>query len=153
VRRAALALVLAAALCLPAAAAAGNAPNPSDLEAELVCPTCKTTLDQSDAPVARRMKAYIRERIAAGDSADEIKADLVAQFGRGVLAEPPKEGFDLLAWALPLAGVALAGILVGALAWSWSRGREPPAAGPGGRPELEPELERRIDEELARYDG
>jgi cytochrome c-type biogenesis protein CcmH len=148
----ALALALAAALGLSAGAGAANAPNPSDLEAELVCPTCKTTLDQSDAPVARRMKAYIRERIAAGDSADEIKADLVAQFGRGVLAEPPKEGFDLLAWALPLAGVLLGGIFLGALAWTWSRGREP-AGGPEDDRALDPELERRVDEELARYEG
>ncbi|HEY7730863.1 MAG TPA: cytochrome c-type biogenesis protein [Gaiellaceae bacterium] len=150
-RLAAVGLVLAAALAIAAAAAAADRPSPADLEAELVCPTCKTTLDQSDAPVARRMKAYIRERIAAGASADEIKADLVAQFGRGVLAEPPKEGFDLLAWVLPLAGVVLGAVLVGALAWSWSRGREPPA-GPVEAP-LDAELERRVDEELARYDG
>lgn len=152
-RRVALALALAAALGLPAGAGAGSAPSPSDLEAELVCPTCRTTLDQSDAPVARRMKAYIRERIAAGDSADEIKADLVAQFGRGVLAEPPKEGFDLLAWALPLAGALLGGIVLGALAWKWSRGREPPAGGSEDDRALDPELERRVDEELARYEG
>jgi cytochrome c-type biogenesis protein CcmH len=150
VRRAALGLVLAAALALAASAGAADSPTASDLEAELVCPTCKTTLDQSDAPVARRMKAYIRERIAAGASADEIKADLVAQFGRGVLAEPPKEGFDLLAWLLPLAGVALGAVLVGALAWSWSRGREPPAE--PVEPPLDAELERRVDEELARFD-
>jgi cytochrome c-type biogenesis protein CcmH len=151
VRLAAVCLVLAAALAIVAPARAAERPSPADLEAELVCPTCKTTLDQSDAPVARRMKAYIRERIAAGASADEIKADLVAQFGRGVLAEPPKEGFDLLAWMLPLAGVALGAVFVGALAWSWSRGREPPAE-PVEQP-LDAELERRVDEELARFDG
>lgn len=149
--RLALALALAGALLLPAAAAAGDhAPAAADLEAELVCPTCKSTLDQSNAPVARRMKQVIRQRLAAGATEDEIKAELVAQFGRGVLAEPPKRGFDLLAWVLPLAGLAAGAGVAGALAWSWSRSREP---GPGAaREPLDPELERRVDEELARFE-
>ena len=138
--------VVVAALAL--VAPAGAAPNPSDLEAELVCPTCKTTLDQSDAPVARRMKQIIRERIAQGATEEEIKAELVADFGRGVLAEPPKSGFDLLAWALPLAGLAVGAAAVGIVAWRWSRVREPAVEEP-----LDPELERRLDDELARFES
>ena len=146
--RALLAVVLA--LALVPAAPAEDEPSAADLEAELVCPTCKTTLDTSDAPVARRMKAIIRARLAAGATEAEIKAELVDQFGRGVLAEPPKRGFDLLAWALPLGGVAVGAVGVGALAWGWSRRRgdldddEPP---------LDPELDRRIDDELERLDA
>ncbi len=137
-----------AALALAAPAlAGGERPRAADLEAELVCPTCKSTLDQSDAPVARRMKAYIRSRIAAGAGADEIKQELVDQFGPGVLAEPPKRGFDLLVWWLPLGGIALAALAVGALAWRWSRGREPVPEAP-----LDPELEARLDDELARFE-
>jgi cytochrome c-type biogenesis protein CcmH len=123
-------------------------PRQSDLEAEIVCPTCHTTLDQSSSPIATRMKAYIRQRIAAGASAKQIKAELVDQFGPAVLAEPPKHGFDLLAWVLPLGALTLGAVVVGALAVSWSRRREaePP-------PELlDPALDRRVDEELARYD-
>jgi cytochrome c-type biogenesis protein CcmH len=141
-------LLAVAVAVLALAGVAAAAPNPADLEAELVCPTCKTTLDQSDAPVARRMKAYIRERIAAGASEDEIKAELVDQFGREVLAEPPKRGFDLLAWLLPIAGVALGAVVVGALAWRWSRGRGVETA----EEPLDPELERRLDDELARFE-
>jgi cytochrome c-type biogenesis protein CcmH len=115
VRLRALLLVTAALLAAPAPAA--GAPNPADLEAELVCPTCDTTLDQSSAPVALRMKQIIRERIAAGWTEEQIKDELVDQFGPGVLAEPPKSGFDLLAWLLPL-GLLVAGALgVGVLAW------------------------------------
>jgi len=133
-----------------ASAAPGSAPSPADLEAELVCPTCKTTLDQSDAPVARRMKLYIRERLAAGATAQQVKDELVEQFGAAVLAEPPKRGFDLLAWLLPLAGVGLGGVAVGLLARSWSRRREP--SDDGAEEPLDPELERRLDEELARFE-
>jgi len=130
--------------------AAAGTPRASDLEAEIVCPTCKTTLDQSDAPVARRMKAIIRERIAAGATADEIKQELVEQFGPAVLAEPPKEGFDLLAWALPLAFLAAGAVVVGVLAWSWSRRRSDDDAVPAAP--LDQALEQRIDDELARLE-
>ena len=145
--------LVAVAAVLALAATAAAAPSPADLEAELVCPTCDTTLDQSNAPVAQRMKQIIRLHIAAGWTEAEIKADLVDQFGPGVLAEPPKSGFDLLAWLLPL-GLLVAGALgVGIVAWGWSRRRdasdddeEPP-----GR--LDPELEQRLDAELERFDA
>ncbi len=84
-----LAAGLVLALALLVAPAATAAPNPADLEAELVCPTCHTTLDQSDAPVAQRMKQIIRLRIREGATESQIKAELVAQFGDGVLASPP----------------------------------------------------------------
>ena len=140
----------AAVLALAAPAVASAAcPSRADLEDELVCPTCKTTLDQSDAPVARRMKAYVADRVRACASKQEIKDELVAQFGRGVLAEPPRAGFDLLAWALPLGGVLVAAVAVGALAWRWTRARETVDS---AEPELDPELERRLDAELARFE-
>jgi cytochrome c-type biogenesis protein CcmH len=142
-----------AALVLAAPALAGP-PTLSDVEDEVVCPTCKITLDQSNSPVADRMRAFIRARIAAGDSKAEIKAKLVAQFGPRVLAVPQKRGFDLIAWLLPIGGALLAAGVVAVAAWRWSRGSaaaEPlPANGPVP---IGPDLERRLDEELARFDG
>jgi cytochrome c-type biogenesis protein CcmH len=145
-----LALVVAAALVFAAAAGAGGRPVQADLEAEIVCPTCKTTLDQSNSPIAIRMKLYIRGRIAAGDSASEIKSQLVEQFGPAVLAEPPKHGFDLLAWLLPLGAVAVGAVAVGALALTWTRRRD--ERGEPAVATLDPDLERRLDEELDRFE-
>jgi cytochrome c-type biogenesis protein CcmH len=143
------ALATALAVGVFASSAAGQEPpNAADLEAELVCPVCETTLDQSDAPVAQRMKAFIRERIAAGDSEDEIKDALVAEFGEGVLASPPGGGFGLLAWLVPLGALLAGGIAVAVLVRSWSR-RSPPPRDAG----VDPALERRVDEELARYES
>lgn len=115
-----LAVLLALALA-PAALASEERPTQAELEGELVCPTCHTTLDQSNAPVALRMKAFVRERIAAGDTKSEIKAQLVAQFGKGVLAAPEKQGFDLLAWVLPVAGLIAGGAVLSFLLWRWTR--------------------------------
>ena len=123
-----VALVAALMLGVPAPASEAR-PTQAELEGELICPTCDTTLDQSNAPVARRMKLFIARRIAAGDTKSEIKRKLVAQFGKGVLAAPEKEGFDLLAWVIPLAGLAVGALAVSALLWRWTR-----------RPEEEPPL-------------
>jgi cytochrome c-type biogenesis protein CcmH len=156
VRRLAL---LAAALSLLAAAPAAHACRPhaslARLEGELMCPTCSgETLDQSTAPAAQRVKLFIAQRIRACDTEAEIKRRLVADFGTGILAAPPRQGFDLLAWWLPIAGIAAGAVVVGVAAWRWSRSREPepPGARAASGP-LDPELERRLDEELARFDA
>lgn len=126
----------------------GPRPTLADLEGEVMCPVCNTTLDQSSSPAARQIKTFISQRIAAGDSKDGIKDRLVAEYGPQILAAPPKKGFDLLAWLLPIVGVLGGALMLAALAWRWSRVREQASAvGP-----VDPALERRIDDELARFD-
>ena len=140
-------IVLALALA-PAALASERHPTLSELEGEVMCPICNTTLDQSSSPAASQIEAFISRRIAAGDTKSEIKDRLVAEYGSQILAAPPKEGFDLLAWLLPIGGALAGAALLGLLAWRWSRVREPaPRAA-----RLDPALERRVDEELARFD-
>lgn len=160
--RGALVLVAIVAAALAAASpamASEERPTLAELEGELICPTCNTTLALSNAPIADRMREFIRERIDAGDTKTEIKDALVAEFGEEVLAAPPKKGFSLLAWVLPLAGIAAAGAVVGLLAWRWAGTGKRRRGVPGGdqasngRAELDPELARRLDEELARFDG
>ena len=154
-RRLLAALVVALALVSPAGASEQN-PTPPELERELICPTCHESLAASSSPIADRMRVFIRARIAAGDTKSEIKAKLVDQFGESVLAAPPKSGFNLLAWLLPLAGIVVAATILGVLAYRWSRGRRvPDPADPSanGRFHLDPELERRLDEELAHFDS
>jgi cytochrome c-type biogenesis protein CcmH len=154
-RRRVFALVVVCLAAAAPAAASEQHPSLAELERELVCPTCKTTLQMSNAPVAERMRAFIRQRIAAGDTKSEIKDKLVAQFGEGVLAAPPARGFNLLAWLLPIVGGLAAAIVVAILTWRWSRSRAAPSADPAadGRRPLDPALERRVDEELARFEG
>lgn len=148
------ALIVAAAISfaliwvLPAGASERH-PTLSELEGQIMCPTCHTTLDQSNSLEAHRIERYISERIAAGDTESEIKAKLVAQFGEAILAAPPRQGWDLVFWWLPIAGVLVGGAVLGIGAWRWSHIGEP-ARTDDSSPPLDPELERRLDEELAR---
>ena len=147
-----LAAVVVAALALagPAAGCANPRTSLAYLEGQIMCPTCHTTLDQSDAQAARRIEAHIRVRIAQCWTADRIESELVQNFGAGILAAPPHKGFDLLAWWLPLGGILAAAALLALGVWRWSRSGED-AAPPGG-PSLDDETEQRLDELLARLD-
>lgn len=154
----ALAVALLALLLAAPALASEVRPTLAELESETRCPVCEGPLELSNAPVANRMRVFIRERIAAGDTKSEIKDRLVAEFGpRVVQLAPEASGFNLLAWLLPFAGLGAGAVAAAVLAWRWSRTREPAVPAPvvgsrNGRGTLEPELERRLDEALARFD-
>ena len=137
-----------ALLAVPVARASESHPTLAELEGEVMCPVCGTTLDQSNSPAAEQIKRVIGRRIAAGDTKSEIKSRLVAEYGEAILAAPERSGFGLLAWWVPIAGIIGAAVLVGIGAWRWSHAREQEPH----EPRLDPALERRLDDELARFE-
>jgi cytochrome c-type biogenesis protein CcmH len=141
-------VIVAALVAVPVVGASEKHPTLSELEGDVMCPVCGTTLDQSNSPAAEQIKRLIARRIAAGDTRTQIENTLVAEYGDAILAAPRKKGFGLLAWWLPIAGIVTAAVVVGAGAWRWSRAREPELPDPG----IDRALERRLDDELARFD-
>jgi cytochrome c-type biogenesis protein CcmH/NrfF len=155
--------VLAALLTIAVASPAASKSPPQtaqpkttlpDVEDEVMCPICGTALNLSSSPQADRERAFIRREIAAGKTKDQIKDDLVAQYGTEVLAEPPKSGFDLTAWLVPAAAILLAAIAIGFGLWHWRRAARagpPPDSAEDAAP-LDPSEAERLDADLARYD-
>ena len=143
------AVLVAALLAVPAAQASEQHPTQAELEGEVMCPVCGTTLDQSSSPAAQQIKRVIAKGIASGQTKSQIEDRLVAEYGDAILAAPPRHGFGLLAWWLPIAGIVVAAVVVGAGAWRWSRAREPAPRSV----QLDPALERRLDDELRRFEG
>jgi cytochrome c-type biogenesis protein CcmH len=143
-----LLVALVALVAAAPAAASEQHPTLAELESEVMCPQCHEPLNMSDSAIARRIEAYIQRRIDAGATKSQIKHELVEQFGPQVLADPPRRGFDLVAWLLPLAGAGAALLAIGFAARHWTHVR-------GGPPDvpLDPELESRVDEALARYES
>jgi cytochrome c-type biogenesis protein CcmH len=137
-----------AALVVAPAAAQTRASLP-DIEDEVMCPICGTSLQLSDSPQAERERELIRGLIAKGLTKQQIKDELVAQYGKDVLATPGDSGFDLTAWVLPIAGFAVALAGIGAALWRWRRRArdDPPAPSPPGGEQSE-----RLDTDLAKYD-
>jgi len=148
-----LAVLVALTLAAPVAAAAAE-PRTSlpDIEDEVMCVQCGTALNISEAPIADREREFIRRRIAAGDTKEEVKAALVAEYGQAVLGTPGRDGFTLAVWVVPplLALLGLAGVLVAARRW---RGRERAAPRRDDGDALDPDDLRRLDRELAAFDS
>jgi cytochrome c-type biogenesis protein CcmH len=152
-----LAIVFACALlAAPAAFASEQHPTLNEMENEVMCPVCGTTLAQSDSPAAKQIERDIQARIRDGWTKSQIEDSLVKSYGESILASPPKHGFNLLAWVLPIAGLLGAAAILGVAAWRWSRARGEPEAplvqSTNGHGPIDPELERRVDEELARLE-
>ena len=82
----------------------------------LMCPVCPAqTIDQTEVPLAKQMRAQVRELLAGGATRREVLAWFSApeRYGPGVLAEPPRSGFNLIAWIVP--GVIVVAALAGGL--------------------------------------
>src|SRR3954447_4366262 len=154
-------LALAAlVLALLTAAAPALAATPrvefTDVEDEVMCTTCNVPLNIADSPQATAERAEIRRLIAQGLTKDQVLDRLVVQYGTNVLAQPKSDGIGLFAYLVPIgAGVLLIGLLVVLL----PRWRRRPASGPGlgggsasSGAALSALDERRLDEDLARYD-
>jgi len=72
------------------------------LSRELRCMVCQNqSIDDSDAPLARDLRLLVRERIASGDTDNQVLDFLVARYGQFVLLKPRFERQTLLLWLLP----------------------------------------------------
>jgi cytochrome c-type biogenesis protein CcmH/NrfF len=133
---------------------ASKHPSQASVEAGLVCTTCHEPLDESSSPLAQQMKAFIRAKLAAGWTEKQIDDHFVAELGPQVLATPPTHGFDLLAWLLPFATIVFGAAAIGVGARAWLRNKDADDQEPeDDGPPLAPSLERRVDQELARFDA
>jgi len=136
-------------LALAPAAMACPETSLGDLEDEVMCPVCGTSLGlATEAPQAQRERAFIVRLIAECKTKDEIKTALVAEFGDEVLASPDADdGFEIAAYLIPAAILLGAGA---AIAVGVSRWRRRPAT-PAGVSSSATES-KRLDEDLAKYD-
>ena len=117
--RAGVLLSLAAVLALLSVACQGSSAELSleeraqALNKELMCPVCPSeTIDQSQVELAKQMRTTVRERLADGESEQEIRDFFVDRYGDNVLAAPPARGFNMVVWVvgalvLPIAAASL----------------------------------------------
>ena len=114
----------------PTAASGYDEAEAQAIDRMLMCPVCPAqTIDQTEVTLAQQMRAQVRELLAGGASRAETLAWFRERYGPGIVAEPPRSGFNLIAWLAPGA-VVIIGLAGGVLAL---RGmRRPAGAGVGG---------------------
>ncbi len=88
------------------------------------CGSCqRLPLDQCACDWAESRRAELRARLSAGEGVEELIASFRAQYGPAAIAIPSDQGMDRALWAVPIAGVLLAGGLVFFIGRRW-RGRD-----------------------------
>jgi cytochrome c-type biogenesis protein CcmH len=70
---------------------------------EVRCLVCAgQSIADSDADMAGDMRAMVRERIAAGESADQVRVWLIGRYGDAVSYNPPWSWRSAPLWVAPL---------------------------------------------------
>jgi cytochrome c-type biogenesis protein CcmH len=124
---------------------------------ELWCPLCSgVRLDSCELKACDQMKDEIAIKLAEGQDADTIKAYFLEQYGPQVLGEPPRQGFNWLAWILPVVALVAGGFIFwrmtnqlmrpSAAQAATSSAAMPPKPGIAGD-----DYDQKLDEELAKH--
>ena len=150
-------LLLCTALALAGAtgtAIARSSVSFTQMEQQFMCVACHEALNVAQSQESFSERAYLRQLIAQGLSAHQIKTQFVDAYGPAVLASPPASGFNLTIYILPPAIVVIGAVSLAIALPRWRRRTRLAAGGgdrPGGFPPLDPDDTRRLDEDLARH--
>lgn len=91
-----------------------------EIAAQLRCPVCQN-LSVADTPSAlgQNMRALIRDQLQQGRSREEVIAYFVEKYGKWILLEPERRGFNLIVWWGPVLGLlgGLAGLVLVVRRW------------------------------------
>ena len=125
----------------------------NEVAQRLYCPLCSgIRLDACELKACIQMKEVIALKLSEGESFEQIRDYFVEQYGPQVLGEPPRQGFNLLAWTLPVIVLVLAGVFF----WRKTRGlvqrpAVPPVVAATPADGDEDDYERKLEEELTKY--
>ena len=141
---------------LSASPARAESATVSDISKQLICQCgCTMVLSNcSHAECASReaMTTLIGQKLAQGQSEEQIIQSFVAQYGEQVLASPPKRGFNLTAWVTPFAALLFGGGVIYIALREWvRRGRRPQTNVMAEAEESDREYQRRLEKELKEF--
>ena len=131
----ALIMVFATALWLGATPARAQGPVNIDDEVNriaknLYCPVCPNTpLDVCGTQACIDWRGDIKTMLQQGKNEQQIRDAFVARFGPQVLGAPPAEGFNWLAYILPVVGIILGTVVAWFTVRTWLVRRTPATAG------------------------
>lgn len=122
---------------------------------DLFCPVCDNVpLDVCPTQACADWRELVRQQLAEGHSPQEVHDYFARQYGDGVLANPPRRGFNLLLWIFPIVALVVGGFFF----WRYMRqlqraGQTTAVAAPKTAVNLPPtqsDYYARVEEELIR---
>lgn len=94
----------------------------AEVAAELRCPVCRNqSVLESSSGLAREMQSVVRDRLAAGETPEEVRAYFVGRYGDWILLKPEPKGINLLVYLLPAAALLFGGVLLYYRIRRWTR--------------------------------
>lgn len=88
----------------------------------LRCPVCQNnSIEESPSLLAQDMKREVRQRLAAGESPDDIRRYFISRYGEWVLTKPRAAGVNLSVWLLPVVALLAGGVIVWSAVRRWVR--------------------------------
>lgn len=85
----------------------------AEISGELMCPVCEgQSVAESNAQLARDMRAVIKTKLLEGKSKEEIIDYFVSSYGETILASPPPRGFSVILWLLPVLSVLIGAAII-----------------------------------------
>ncbi len=91
-----------------------------DVALQLKCPVCQgESVADSSASISQQMRLAIRRQLQAGQSEQQVLQYFAARYGNQILLTPPRQGFNWLAWLVPVAMLLLGLGLLSLVARDW----------------------------------
>ena len=85
----------------------------AEISGELMCPVCEgQSVAESNAQLARDMRAVIKTKLLEGNSKEEIIDYFISSYGETILASPPARGFGFILWLLPVLSVIIGAAII-----------------------------------------
>lgn len=121
-------------------------PEVYEIASQLRCVVCQN-LSVADSPseMATQMRGLVRERLAAGDSREQVIEYFVDRYGEWILLEPRRHGFTLLVWIAPIVAVLVGLGIVVLVLRRWTR--TPVAAAAPVDPAMRDRIRREVETE------
>jgi len=128
----------------------GQAVTSSEMEAEFMCDCgCGDMLVNCTCERSEELRGFISQMINQGKTKKQILSLFVSQFGEVILSSPPRKGFNLVAYGVPMAGFFFGSVVAMTLARRWrSSRREEEDEDSESGDDVSEEIEEKIREEL-----
>ena len=92
-----------------------------EVASQIQCPVCNgESVADSPSGLASEMRALIRQKLAQGETEQQVIQYFQARYGDTILEQPPVQGFTLMIWLPPVLMLGLGAYVVFALGRDWS---------------------------------
>jgi cytochrome c-type biogenesis protein CcmH len=116
------------------------------------CGASITSCNMMNCHFAEPARERLLKLVEAGATDEQILAAFEKDYGKSILRQPPAQGFDLLAWVMPFAGLGAGLVLVWLVLQHYMKRRPAAATVAVGESDELKRYRERIEKELADMD-